>query len=119
MVSGIPVVAAQVSASDDKTLREMGDQIRSRLGSGVVVLGAALEHRAAFIVGVTPYLTKKGLNAGKIAAMVGERLGGKGGGRADSAQGGGKDSARLPQALAAVTEMVRASLELPGHTPES
>ncbi|HLV99816.1 MAG TPA: alanine--tRNA ligase [Ktedonobacterales bacterium] len=118
-VSGIPVVAAEVSASDDKTLREMGDQIRSRLGSGVVVLAAALENRVAFIVGVTPDLTKKGLNAGKIAAAVGERLGGKGGGRPDSGQGGGKDRERLPHALTAVTEIVQAHLELEGHTAES
>jgi alanyl-tRNA synthetase len=115
-VSGIHVVAAEVSASDDKTLREMGDQIRSRLGSGVVVLAAALESRVAFIVSVTPDLTTRGLNAGKIAAAVGERLGGKGGGRPDSAQGGGKDSERLPQALAAVTEIVEASLPPPGQT---
>ncbi len=119
MVSGIRVVAAKVSASDDKTLREMGDQIRSRLGSGVVVLAAALENRVAFIVSVTPDLTTKGLHAGKIAAAVGERLGGKGGGRPDSAQGGGKDSQLLPGALAAVTEIVQAGLELPGHAAES
>jgi alanyl-tRNA synthetase len=119
MVSGIPVVAAHVSASDDKTLREMGDQIRSRLGSGLVVLAATLENRVAFIVAVTPDLTKRGLNAGKIAAVVGERLGGKGGGRPDSAQGGGKDSEQLPQALQAVTQIVQDSLGLPDYTPES
>ena len=55
----------------------------------------------------------------KIAAAVGDRLGGKGGGRPDSAQGGGKDSERLPQALAAVTEIIQASLEVPGSSPES
>jgi alanyl-tRNA synthetase len=119
MVYGIPVVAAQVSASDDRTLREMGDQIRSRLGSGVVVLGAPMESRVAFIVGITPDLTKKGLNAGKIAAAVGERLGGKGGGRPDSAQGGGKDSEKLPEALKAAVEIVQAELGLPGYNPES
>jgi alanyl-tRNA synthetase len=118
MVSGIPVVAAEVSASDDKTLREMGDQIRSRLGSGVVILAAALENRVAFIVSVTPDLTKKGLNAGKIAAAVGERLGGKGGGRPDSGQGGGKDRDHLPDALAAVSDIVQTHLE-PGHSAES
>jgi alanyl-tRNA synthetase len=83
------------------------------------VLAAALESRVAFIVGVTPDLTKKGLNAGKIAAAVGERLGGKGGGRPDSGQGGGKDGEHLPDALAAVTEIVQTSLELDGHTTES
>jgi alanyl-tRNA synthetase len=119
MVSDIRVVAAKVSASDDKTLREMGDQIRSRLGSGIVVLAAELENRVAFIVGVTPDLTKRGLNAGKIAAAVGERLGGKGGGRPDSAQGGGKDAERLPGALAAVSEIIQASLEVPGQSAES
>ncbi len=113
MVSGIPVVATQVSASDEKTLREMGDQIRSRLGSGVVVLAAPLESRVAFIVGVTPDLTKRGLNAGQIATAVGERLGGKGGGRPDLAQGGGKDREKLPEALQAVEEIVQAYLKHP------
>jgi alanyl-tRNA synthetase len=116
MVSGVPVVAAQVPASDDKTLREMGDQIRSRLGSGVVILAAALEDRVAFIVGVTPDLTKKGLNAGKIAAAIGDRLGGKGGGRPDSAQGGGKDGDKLPEALKAIPSIVQESLGQPGLT---
>lgn len=116
MVSGIRVVAAQVPASDDKTLREMGDQIRSRLGSGVVVLAAPLENRVAFIVGVTPDLTKKALNAGKIAAEVGERLGGKGGGRPESAQGGGKDLGKLPETLKAVAAIVQEHLGHPGLT---
>ncbi|HEU5199997.1 MAG TPA: alanine--tRNA ligase [Ktedonobacterales bacterium] len=116
MVSGVPVVAAQVSVSDDKTLREMGDQIRSRLGSGVVALAATLENRVAFIVGVTPDLTKKGLNAGKIAAAVGEQLGGKGGGRPDSAQGGGKDVDKLPTALKAIPGIVQEGLGQPGLT---
>ncbi len=115
MVSGIPVVAAHVSVSDDRTLREMGDQIRSRLGSGVVVLAATQEDRVTFTVGITSDLTKKGLNAGKIAAAIGERLGGRGGGRPDSAQGGGKDTGKLPAALKAVTDIVQTSLEPSGR----
>lgn len=116
MVSGVQVVAAQVPASDDKTLREMGDHIRSRLGSGVVILAATLEDRVAFIVGVTPDLTKKGLNAGKIAAAIGDRLGGKGGGRPDSAQGGGKENDKLPEALKAIPSIVQQNLGQPGLT---
>jgi alanyl-tRNA synthetase len=110
MVSGIHVVAAQVSASDDKTLREMSDQIRAHLGSGVIVLAALLGERVAFTVNVTPDLVNLGLNAGKIAATVGQLLGGKGGGRPDSAQGGGKDRDQLPAALNLVAESIQESL---------
>jgi alanyl-tRNA synthetase len=105
-VKGIPLVAAVVSAPDDRALREMGDAVRQRLGSGVILLGAAIGGQARFIVTVDETLVKRGLNAGRIAQAVGERLGGKGGGRPDSAQGGGKAVDGLPAALAAAREVV-------------
>ena len=85
---------------------EMGDAVRSRLGSGVVLLASAADGQARFIVTVDEALTKRGLHAGKIAATVGARLGGKGGGRPDSAQGGGKETGALRDALAAAREVI-------------
>jgi alanyl-tRNA synthetase len=74
------------------------------------VLAALLGERVAFTVNVTPDLVNLGLNAGKIAATVGQLLGGKGGGRPDSAQGGGKDRDQLPAALNLVAESIQESL---------
>jgi alanyl-tRNA synthetase len=107
-VAGVKVVTASVDAPDDKVLREMGDMIRSRLSpSGVVVLASTFADRVGIQVNVDATLTKRGLNAGKIANMVGERLGGKGGGRPESAQGGGKNKAELGAALDAVAPFVK------------
>nr|MBF6592411.1 alanine--tRNA ligase [Ktedonobacterales bacterium] len=109
-VRGVRYVAAVVSVADDRALREMGDAVRSRLGSGVIVLGASFEGRAGFLVTVDEALTKRGLHAGKLATALGERLGGKGGGRPDSARGGGKDAERLVGALQTTSELVAAQL---------
>ncbi len=107
-ISGVSVVATTVTVPDEKVLREMGDMVRSRLSSpGVVVLASAYDERVGIQVSVDPALTKRGLHAGKIASAVGERLGGKGGGRPDSAQGGGKNKAELGAALDLVPRFVK------------
>jgi alanyl-tRNA synthetase len=107
-ISGVPVVATTVTVPDEKVLREMGDMVRTRLSSpGVVVLASSYDERVGIQVSVDPALTKRGLHAGKIASVVGERLGGKGGGRPDSAQGGGKNKAELGAALDLVPRFVK------------
>ena len=111
-VEGVKVVAASVDAPDDKVLREMGDMIRAKLSpSGVVVLASNFADRVGIQVNVDTTLTKRGLNAGKIANMVGERLGGRGGGRPESAQGGGKNKAELGAALDAVAPFVKNAIK--------
>ena len=105
-VRDVSVVAAVVSVADDRALREMGDAIRSRLGSGVIVLATQIDGQARFVVTVDEPLTRRGLHAGTIARMVGERLGGKGGGRPDSAQGGSKEAANLQSTIATIPEVV-------------
>jgi alanyl-tRNA synthetase len=109
-VAGIPVVAATVSVPDDRALRDLSDAIRSRLGSGVVLLAAEVDGQARFIVTADEALTRRGVHAGKIAQAVGARLGGKGGGRPDSAQGGGRDVRQLAAAVASVSEVVAAQV---------
>ncbi|HEV2235153.1 MAG TPA: alanine--tRNA ligase [Ktedonobacterales bacterium] len=109
-VAGIPVVAATVSVPDDRALRDLSDAIRSRLGSGVVLLAAAVDGQARFIVTADEALTRRGVHAGKIAQAVGARLGGKGGGRPDSAQGGGRDVRQLAAAVSSVNEVVAAQV---------
>jgi len=110
-VSGVPVVAAAANIPDDKVLREMGDVVLKKLGKpGVVVLAATFGERVGLQVSVSPELTKRGAHAGKIAGAIGERLGGKGGGRPESAQGGGKNKAELGAALDMVAKLVKESL---------
>lgn len=99
-VGGIRLVSGRVSAADSEALREMGDLVRDRLESGVVVLGAPLGEKVAFVVMVTRDLVSKGLHAGKIIREVAAAAEGGGGGRPDMAQAGGKNPAKLDMALA-------------------
>jgi alanyl-tRNA synthetase len=111
-VSGVLVVASAVDVPDEKLLREMGDMVRTRLsGPGVVVVAGTYAERISIQVSVDPALTRRGFHAGKIAGVVGERLGGKGGGRPESAQGGGKNKAELGAALDLVARYVRDNLK--------
>jgi alanyl-tRNA synthetase len=110
-VAGIPIVAASVDVPDEKVLREMDSMVRSKLDQpGVVVLAGDFGERIGIQVSVDAALTKRGLHAGKIASAVGERLGGKGGGRPESAQGGGKNKAELGAALDLVARFVKEHL---------
>ncbi len=105
-VDGIKVLAAQVEARDAKTLREMGDFLRDRLGSGVVILGAAGDGKAQLLAMVTKDLADK-IHAGKIISELAGMIGGRGGGRSDMAQGGGPKVKDLPKALKATYEVVK------------
>jgi alanyl-tRNA synthetase len=110
-VAGVLVVATSVSVPDEKVLREMGDMVLNKLGApGVVVLAGNFQDRVGLQVSVSTELVKRGLNAGNIANAVGQHLGGKGGGRPESAQGGGKNKAELGAALDKVTRLVSEAL---------
>ena len=111
-VAGILVVATTVDVPDDKVLREMGEMVQSKLGrAGVVVLASNAGERIGIQVNIDPVLTKRGLNAGKLAGSVGELLGGKGGGRPEVAQGGGKNKAALGAALDFVPKFVKDNIK--------
>jgi alanyl-tRNA synthetase len=106
-VAGVPVVATSVDVPDEKVLREMGDMVLNKLERpGVVVLAGIFQDRVGIQVSVSSELARQGLHAGKIAGAVGQRLGGKGGGRPESAQGGGKNKAELGAALSLVAKLV-------------
>jgi alanyl-tRNA synthetase len=104
-VKGVKVLAQRVDSLDKAQMRELVDQLRGKLGSGVVVLGAANEGRVTLIVGVTKDLTGK-LQAGKIVGLLAAKVGGKGGGRPDLAEAGGSNPAALDSTLAGVPELV-------------
>ena len=109
-VEGIPVLATRLEdGTPVKVLRETLDQLRNRLGSGVVVLGTVNEGKVNLVAGVTKDLTDR-IHAGDLIRAVAERVGGKGGGRPDMAQAGGNRPEQLDAALAAVPELVKAHL---------
>jgi alanyl-tRNA synthetase len=90
-------------------MRTLVDQLRDKLGSGVVVLGSASDGNVALIAGVTKDLTSR-VQAGKVVGAVAQKVGGKGGGRPDMAEAGGKDPAALDSALADVYGVVESML---------
>jgi alanyl-tRNA synthetase len=109
-VEGIQVLAQRVDALDRGQLRTLVDNLRNKLGSGVVVMGSAQEDgKVALIVGVTKDLTGR-LSAGKIIGPIAQKVGGSGGGRPDMAEAGGKDASALSAALATAPAVVRGLL---------
>jgi alanyl-tRNA synthetase len=108
-VKGVKVLAAAVEGADAKTLREAVDKLKDRLKSAAVVLAAAEGGKVTLIAGVTADLTAK-VKAGDLVGHVAARVGGKGGGRPDMAQGGGTDADRLPEALESVKDWVGSRL---------
>ena len=97
-VKGVRVLAHRVDNLERAQLRTLVDQLRDKIGSGVVVLGSASNGSVSLIVGVTKDLTSR-VQAGKVIAPVAQKVGGKGGGRPDLAEAGGKDAAALDAAL--------------------
>jgi alanyl-tRNA synthetase len=97
-IKGIRVLAAAVEVDDAKVLRDTGDQLRDKLGSGVIVLAGTGGAEVKLVAMVTKDLVDK-VQAGKLLSEVATALGGRAGGRPDMAQGGGKDAAAVPQAL--------------------
>jgi alanyl-tRNA synthetase len=106
-VDGVPLLTARVDAPSQDALRHMGDVLRQRLGSAVIVLGTVLSGRPAFMAMVTPDLVKRGLHAGHILKRVASAAGGGGGGRPEMAQGGGTDASKLGEALGLVEPLVK------------
>ncbi len=97
-VRGVKVLAHRADNLERAQLRTLVDQLRDKLGSGVVVLGSATNGNVSLIVGVTKDLTGR-IQAGKVIGKVAEKVGGKGGGRPDLAEAGGKDPGALDAAL--------------------
>jgi alanyl-tRNA synthetase len=93
-------------------MRTLVDQLRDKLGSGVVVLGSATNGNVALIVGVTKDLTSR-IQAGKVIGPVAQKVGGKGGGRPDLAEAGGKDPGSLDSALSEAYGVVEQLLGRP------
>jgi alanyl-tRNA synthetase len=108
-IKGVKVLAHRVDNLERAQLRTLVDQLRDKIGSGVVVLGSASNGNVALIVGVTKDLTGR-VQAGKVIGPVAQKVGGKGGGRPDLAEAGGKDASALDAALDGAYGVVEALL---------
>jgi alanyl-tRNA synthetase len=104
-VKGVKVLAHRVDNLERPQMRTLVDQLRDKIGSGVVVLGSAIDGRVALIAGVTKDLTNR-IQAGKVIGQVAQKVGGKGGGRPDMAEAGGDKPEALDAALGEVYEIV-------------
>ena len=109
-VAGVKVVAGRTSASNADGMREMGDFLKAKLNSAVVVLGAVVNGSPMLVAMVTPDLVDKGLHAGNMVRETAGVIGGSGGGRPEMAQAGGRQADKLDEALGGVPELVRRSL---------
>jgi len=108
-VRGVKVLTHRVDNLERPQMRTLVDQLRARVGSGVVVLGSATDGKVALIAGVTKDLTSR-IQAGKVIGQVAQKVGGKGGGRADMAEAGGDHPEALDAALAEVVHVVESML---------
>ncbi|MEO1939094.1 DHHA1 domain-containing protein, partial [Candidatus Thioglobus sp.] len=104
-VNGVKLLSTIVKGVSGKDLRDIADKLKDKLGSAVIVLAAISGDKVSLVAGVTKDLTNK-YQAGKILNHVASQIGGKGGGRADMAQGGGTQPENLDSALASVTDLI-------------
>ncbi|HKE14609.1 MAG TPA: alanine--tRNA ligase, partial [Kofleriaceae bacterium] len=106
-VGGVKVLVTSTEVDDARALRETGDNLKNRIGSGVIVLAGIGPDKVSLLAMVTQDLTDR-FHAGRLLQSIAEVVGGKGGGRPDMAQGGGKDPNKVPEALARARELVQA-----------
>ncbi len=105
-VKGVKVLAVKVDDVDMNGLRNLGDQLKEKLGEGVVVLASATDGKVNLMASATEEAMKKGAHAGNLIKAIAGLVGGGGGGRPNMAQAGGKNPAGIPDSLAKVAEVV-------------
>jgi alanyl-tRNA synthetase len=105
-LDGVKLVVSQLDGADPKSLPDVLDQLKNKIGSGIIVLGTVNEGKVGLIVGVTKDLTDR-FHAGELVNHIASQVGGKGGGRPDMARAGGSDPDSLPAALASVEQFAR------------
>ena len=107
-IGGIPLIAAVAGEQPTDVLRNIMDAVRAKFASGVIVLGSHFEGKACLVASVSDDLIPKGLHAGKLIGVVAKVAGGGGGGQANKAQAGGKDGAKVGEAIASVAGFLKA-----------
>jgi alanyl-tRNA synthetase len=104
------LLAVQLEVESKEGLRQAGDQLRSTLGSGVLVIGAVVDGKPSVLAMASKDAVEGGLLAGNLIRALVPMIDGKGGGRPDVAEGGGKDASRLPALIASVPGIVETML---------
>ena len=107
-IEGVAVVSGVLTVSNVEFLREAGDWLRNDIGSGIVILGSVIEGRPAMMAMATRDIAESGFDAGGLVREAAKEMGGGGGGRADLGQAGGRYPDKLPDAIRAAEEGVRA-----------
>jgi hypothetical protein len=110
-IGGIKVLATRVPDVDTAALRELGDQLRDKIGDGVVVLVTTFADKVSILATATPSAVAAGVHAGNIVKTIAAVCDGKGGGRPDSAMAGGKDVSKADAVIAAVADTVAGMLK--------
>lgn len=105
-VAGVKLLAARLDGVDMNGLRELGDQLKGKLGEGVVVLASGNDGKVSLMVTATDGAMKKGAHAGNLIKAIAGFVGGGGGGRPNMAQAGGKNPAGIPDALSKAAEVL-------------
>jgi alanyl-tRNA synthetase len=104
-IKGVKVLSAKVDGKDIKRMREFVDQLKGKMGSGIILLGGESQNKVTLIMGVTSDLTHR-FNANELIRKIALHIGGTGGGRPDFAQAGGTDSKKLDEALKAIDDLI-------------
>src|SRR5699024_5694320 len=106
-VNGISLLAVEVDGKDMNQLRGMVDELKQKLGSGVILLATVHKQKVQLAAGISEDLIEKGLHAGNLIKQAAQACGGGGGGRPDMAQAGGKDPAKINDALQSASEYIQ------------
>jgi alanyl-tRNA synthetase len=104
-IKGVKILSAKVDGKDPKRMRDFVDQLKARIGSGIILLGGRSERKVTLILGVTHDLTQR-FDANDLIKKIAVHIGGTGGGRPDFAQAGGTDLERLDEALKAIDDLI-------------
>jgi len=110
-IEGVNVLATTIDDTDSKTLRDLVDQLKNKLGNAAVVLGSVQAEKVVLIAGVSKELTSQ-IKAGELVNFVAQQVGGKGGGRPDMAQAGGDKPTELTSALASVEDWIKSKISV-------
>ena len=110
-VKGVRLLAAKVEGVDMNGLRDLGDQLKEKLGEGVVLLASVADGRVSLMATATDGAMKAGAHAGNLIKAIASVVGGGGGGRPNMAQAGGKNPAGVDEALAKAAEVVAGQIK--------
>lgn len=111
MVNDVPLLAEKVNVKDMNQLRGMVDELKQKLGTGIILLATENDSKVQLAAGVSKDLIEKGLHAGKLIKQAAQVCGGNGGGRPDMAQAGGKDPIKIDEALAYASNYVKETVQ--------